>query len=57
MKKNKRNLRNPESIVNHIVCQPLAKRWDLLRKLHVDHTKIVISKFAFLNFFIIIITC
>jgi hypothetical protein len=56
-RKNKRNLRNLGSIVNLIVNQLHVVRWDLLKRRHVDHTKIVISKFAFLIFLIILLIC
>ena len=57
MRKRKKNLRNLVSTVSHIVNQLLVLKWDLLRKLHAGHTKIVISKFAFQFFFTIIIKC
>ncbi len=57
MRKNKRNLRNLASIVNLIVNQLPAQRWGSLRKLPVDLTKIVTSKFAFFRFFIILNSC
>jgi len=57
MKRNQVNLRNLASIVNLIVNLHLVIRWVLHRKLLVDHTKIVINKFAFLIFFLILLIC
>ena len=57
MKKNKRNLRKKESIVNLIVSQLRVQKWVSLKKLHVDHTKIATSKFAFQKTFTIFYPC
>jgi len=57
MKKNKRNLRRKESIVNRIVNPHPVLKWDSPKKLPVDLTKIVISKFAFYKLFPILLLC
>jgi hypothetical protein len=52
MRKNKENIRNLASIVNHIANQLHAKIWGSHRKLRVDLIKIVISDLPF-GFFLL----
>jgi hypothetical protein len=46
-KKNKVNLKNLVNIVNRIVKKLPVIKWGSHKRLHVDHIKIVTSKFAF----------
>jgi hypothetical protein len=52
MRKNKENIRNLASIVNHIANQLHAKIWGSHRELRVDLIKIVISNLPF-GFFLL----
>jgi hypothetical protein len=52
MRRNKENIRNLASIVNHIVSQLRAKIWGSLRRHRVDHIKIATSNLPF-GFFLL----
>ena len=57
MRKNKVNLRRKESIVNLIASPHLVQKWGSPKKHLVDLIKIVTSKFAFFELFLIIVPC
>jgi len=46
----KKNSRNLESNPNHTAKTLLVQKWVSVKKLRVDHTKIVISNFAVQKF-------